>query len=135
MSILSLVFLFTIKHYLADFQFQTSYMYLNKGTWMHPGGLIHSGLHGLMTMLILYFVDISIIEIICFAILDFGCHYIIDYFKINITKKYGWAKYDKDSSGKGALCIYDNKFFIALGIDQMMHWLTYCLILALIVWI
>ena len=30
------------KHMVADFYLQTPYQYLNKGTYGHPGGFLHS---------------------------------------------------------------------------------------------
>ena len=44
-----------VKHYFADFQWQTSYMYLNKGKWGHPGGLLHSGIHAGLTIFVMTF--------------------------------------------------------------------------------
>ena len=48
-----LIMLF-IKHFICDFPLQaTPWMYTNKGTYGHNGGLAHASIHGLGTALIL----------------------------------------------------------------------------------
>ena len=39
---LAAVAVLMVKHALADFYLQTPYQYLNKGTYGHPGGLLHA---------------------------------------------------------------------------------------------
>jgi len=44
----------TVKHFIVDFPLQAHpYQYKNKGTYGHPGGLLHSGLHLVGTLLFL----------------------------------------------------------------------------------
>ena len=40
------------KHTAADFFLQTPYQYLNKGTYGHPGGLLHAAIHAVLTPLV-----------------------------------------------------------------------------------
>lgn len=44
-TLLLILFLFT-KHFIIDFLLQGQYQWKNKGTYGHPGGLLHSALHG-----------------------------------------------------------------------------------------
>ena len=37
------------KHAVADFYLQTPYQFLNKGTYGHPGGFLHAGIHAALT--------------------------------------------------------------------------------------
>ena len=117
--------LLCIKHFIVDALLQTPYQYLNKGKFLHLGGLLHTGLHGLGTAIC--FINESIEMIIMLSFIDFCLHYTIDYVKINITKAYHWSEYKKDH-----LRIYSNNFFIALVLDQCLHFLTYILLVSLI---
>ena len=49
-TILVLGCLLAVKHFLLDSPLQTPYMYLNKGTFLHPGGLLHAWVHAVGTM-------------------------------------------------------------------------------------
>jgi hypothetical protein len=92
---------------------QGPYQYLNKGTYGHMGGILHAGLHGVFTtLLLLVFVDNALISILC-GLFDAFIHYHIDWAKVQLNSKYGY-KADKDS-----------EFWILLGLDQYLHSLTY----------
>lgn len=43
-----------IKHFIWDFYYQPPYMWQNKGTFGHPGGIVHSGLHAITTFYLLF---------------------------------------------------------------------------------
>jgi hypothetical protein len=104
---------FTIKHFIIDFPLQAyPYQYLNKGTYGHPGGLLHSGLHAIGTWLVLIFAVTPITALI-YALVDYAVHYHVDWAKMNLNKKFGLKP--------------DNSewFWIALGVDQLLHSLTY----------
>src|SRR5574343_908431 len=100
--------LFCIKHFIADGLLQNSCMYKNKGNLFHLGGWAHAAIHGYLTYLILIpFSSINLAFLLGFV--DFLSHYLIDYAKVNITKRYNWS-ISKDNY----LIVYDNKFFIAI---------------------
>ena len=40
------------KHAVADFYLQSTYQYLNKGHYGHPGGILHSAIHVALTPLV-----------------------------------------------------------------------------------
>lgn len=110
---LILVTLFIVKHFFADFPLQTYNMVCQKGTYLAKGGIVHSGIHAVMTFLILvFFTKFAVL----FALLDFIIHYHVDYAKMNLSKKY---------------TPQDNKFWVWLGFDQLLHYLTYVLIIFL----
>jgi hypothetical protein len=120
---ITIFLLFQVKHCIADFPLQTKYQYLNKGKFLHAGGLLHAYIHGFGTFLILYhFLDLK--GLLLASLFDFVSHYLIDYSKVNLTKKYKWSFVQG-----GKLVITSNNFFIALGVDQLLHQLTYCLII------
>lgn len=113
-AILVLLVLFQIKHFLADFIFQTEYMAANKGTFLHPGGVQHSLIHALFTLGILLIFTIPVAAIL-FSIIDLLLHYFIDFFKMNINER-------------KCLTPYQRHFWVLLGFDQLLHQLTYLMI-------
>jgi len=124
-----ILLLFVIKHFIADALLQTPYQYLNKGTFCHPGGIIHAAIHGLLTGLIALYVGVDILIIHSLILLDATIHYFIDYIKINIGKLYHWSEYKKDNINNiEYLTIYSNKFFILLILDQCLHFITYIIL-------
>ncbi len=50
--VLAAVAVLMFKHMVADFYLQTPYQYLNKGTYGHPGGFLHAGIHVALTPLV-----------------------------------------------------------------------------------
>lgn len=104
-----LFWLFT-KHFILDFPLQKPYQYLNKGQYGHFSGILHAGLHGLFTTLILSFWSPYAIAL---GILDMIVHYHIDYVKTRVNKANGWQPQ------------YDEQFWVLLGVDQYFHYLTY----------
>lgn len=112
MIILTLFTLLILKHFIIDFPAQTPYQWMNKGTYGHPGGILHAGLHGAGTFLCfaVFFVTPFALFV---ALLDMIIHYHVDWVKMNVNKKYGW-KADTHP-----------EFWIALGLDQLAHYLTY----------
>lgn len=105
-----------VKHFLVDFPLQSAYQVQHKGTYGHPGGLLHATLHGVGTYLVL--VWITPIALI-FAILDSVIHYHIDWIKMQFNRMMN-------------LSPQDPMFWWALGADQLLHYLTYVVILFLI---
>lgn len=110
-----LALLFT-KHFLIDFPLQTPYQYLNKGTYGHPGGLLHSGLHGLATLLIFSLVTPLAL---LYGFVDFLIHYHIDWAKVNLNSYY-------------QLTPEKPQFWTLLGLDQYLHAMTYLALVCLV---
>lgn len=115
---LILLTLLSLKHFIIDFPLQTPFQWKNKGTYLHPGGLVHAGLHAFGTWLcIVWFAPLAAYYL---ALLDMFIHYHVDWAKMNINKKYGWQP-DQHP-----------EFWVLLGLDQLLHVLTYILIVSLI---
>lgn len=118
MTLLFLLFfsLFT-KHFIVDFPLQGPYQYKNKGTYGHPGGILHSAFHGITTFLIFVIAAlcISVNPVIAayLAFADFFIHYHIDWAKMSLNKKLGWGPTTHE------------QFWWLLGVDQYLHTLTY----------
>ena len=104
--------LFQLKHCLFDFTFQTGYQLRNKGTYGHPGGILHAGLHALGSIPAILILAPPHWLLAALIGGEFLVHYHVDWTKEQIVKKHGWT-----SANYG--------FWQALGIDQMIHHLTY----------
>lgn len=110
------LFLLFVKHFICDFPLQANaWMYRNKGTYMHPGGIAHAGIHGLGTLLVLapFIGSLSML----FAAIDMLVHYHIDWAKMNISKRYDLQPNNSE------------RFWILLGFDQLLHHITYFVII------
>jgi len=110
-----------LKHAVADFYLQTPYQYLNKGTYGHPGGFIHAGIHAVLTPFVyLVLVPSSLLLILGITLAEFVVHYHVDWLKEQVTYRNGWTARDP-------------AFWYALGTDQLVHGLTYLVIVAVLV--
>ena len=110
---LLLVLLLFTKHFIVDFPLQTKYQWSNKGTYMHPGGMLHAFLHGAGTALCFWWY--APLACIYLGFIDAFVHYHIDWAKININKSNNYT-------------IENPKFWAWLGADQLAHSLTYLFI-------
>ena len=119
MAILVL-FVLLVKHFVVDFPLQVEYQWKNKGTYGHPGGLIHAGYHGIGTFIVLGMVfgvvDYWFFILVC-ALFDSITHYHIDWAKMN------WGNRD----------IQNPQFWTHLGLDQLAHQIVYLIIAAVCV--
>ena len=115
MTLFYLLIALQFKHFIIDFPLQTRYQWSNKGTYGHPGGVLHAVLHGLGTGLILlcFTGNGSIAALL--AALDTILHYHIDWAKTQINARMRWTP-------------ADSNFWVLLGLDQFLHQLTYIVI-------
>jgi hypothetical protein len=114
---LAAVAVLMLKHAVADFYLQTPYQYLNKGTYGHPGGFLHAGIHAALTPFVyLVLVPSSLLLVLG----EFAVHYHVDWLKEQVTQRNGWTSQDRG-------------FWYARGIDQLVHGLTYVAIVAALV--
>ena len=107
-----LISLFLIKHFVADFPLQNKFQWSNKGTYGHLGGILHAYFHGVFTTLCLFWF-IGSGSAILLGIVDAIIHYHIDWAKMNINTKMCWYPDTNE------------EFWWLLGIDQLLHGLTY----------
>ena len=112
MVILILALLF-VKHFVIDFLLQGPFQYKNKGTYLHPGGILHVFLHGIGTFVVFVFVAPTLILALSLALIDFLLHYHIDWAKMNLNRKLGYGPTTHE------------QFWWLLGFDQLLHALTY----------
>jgi hypothetical protein len=119
--------LFSIKHLVADYLLQNQWMVQNKGTYYHPAGWAHAGIHGALSALVLgliwWFCPISVELKTIFVMTtiwvagEIVIHHLIDVLKVALTKRLG-------------LSPKDWAFWAAFGVDQLLHGLTYIAISA-----
>jgi Protein of unknown function (DUF3307) len=110
------LFLLFIKHFICDFPLQANpWMYRNKGTYMHPGGIVHAGIHAIGTLLVLApFIGSASVM---YASIDMVVHYHIDWAKMNLSQRYDLQPTNSE------------RFWILLGFDQLLHHTTYFVII------
>jgi len=116
-TLVLLALLFT-KHFIVDFPLQQPYQWQNKGTYGHPGGVLHAWLHAVGTFACVYWYAPVAAWYLAFA--DMIIHYHVDWAKMNINRHYGWGSNTHE------------KFWWLLGLDQYLHALTYIGLVALI---
>jgi hypothetical protein len=109
-AVFVLLVLFGIKHFTADFVMQFDYMLREKGTYAAEGGVHHAMIHAAWTLLILVFFCQNANDAIVLALVDGFIHYHID-----------WAKQQLNRGLTSA----DRMFWIWMGLDQTLHYLTY----------
>ncbi len=120
---LSLVFwslvLFEAKHFICDFVLQTPYQYRNKGIYGHPGGFVHAGFHGLGSIPAILMVSDSAWLVAVIVAAEFLFHYHVDWLKEQINKA-------------RALSFDDMLYWVVFGADQLLHQMSYVVILAVL---
>jgi hypothetical protein len=109
-TVFILLALFGIKHFIADFLMQYSYMIRDKGIYGAEGGIHHALTHACFTFLVLVPFIHNANDLIALPLVDFVLHYHIDYFKQQLNK---------------GLTSADRQFWVWLGLDQALHYLTY----------
>lgn len=116
---------FSLKHFVIDFPLQPAWMYRVKHILFHPGGIAHSAFHGAVTfilLMVLWYYGIggakyAAVNAATIGLLEFVAHYFIDYTKMNLNLYLGWGP---------TTC---EQFWWLLGLDQLLHYLTYCAII------
>lgn len=111
--VLTVFTLLLVKHFILDFLWQPKWMWANKGTFGHPGGIFHAGVHALGSMAILLYFQVEPFTAFLIFLAEFVLHYLIDWSKMNINKKMGWGANTHE------------QFWQLLGADQLAHHLTY----------
>lgn len=109
LMLLSLLF---IKHALADFFLQRSFMFYDKHIYGAQGGIVHALIHATLSWLVLFLIISDLGTVTLLALADGVIHYHIDYLKSSWNFRTG-AKHT------------ENRFWYAFGLDQLAHHLTY----------
>lgn len=120
--VIVLLVLFGIKHFVCDFVLQTNSMVQDKGTYLGIGGVRHAMHHAIGTfivfMIVLPWGIGALLAAIVFGCIDGFLHYHIDYFKTKLSRGTTPA---------------DQKFWVLLGADQGLHYLTYVGLISIVV--
>lgn len=115
---MEVLFLLVLKHVWIDLGFQPTSYPQGQGKANYfglYGHLQHYAPHGLGTVLVLLMFIDPYTALIC-GLIDWICHWHIDYTKTNIRNKYKWNTEDR-------------AFWILNAIDQTLHFATYYLII------
>lgn len=137
-ALLILAAMLFLKHLFADGPLQTDYQVANKGTWLHPAGLAHAGIHSALTAicigswLYIFGFYLSILSFCLIILMEFVAHYTIDYSKSQVESGLNWVERSMDSSGNSYTKIKNRKFFSAFLADQTLHSLTYLLMIGVV---
>lgn len=107
-----------LKHYVFDYLLQTPYQFSNKGSYGHPGGIVHAGLHALGSIPALLILSVSPGLLVALVVGEFVVHYHLDWSKEQIVRKFAF----KDTQ---------QGYWAIFGADQLAHQLTYIVILAI----
>jgi hypothetical protein len=119
--ILAVLLILQAKHFIADFVIQTPYQFLNKGSYGHPGGLIHAGIHALGSALAFLVVTPSLQLGLAIIVCEFVAHYHIDWLKEQTVKTAQWK-------------FPQSEFWWTFGADQALHQFTYIVIAGVLAW-
>lgn len=123
-QIILLMAMLVVKHFFADFPLmQTGWMAMGKGK---PGVQFvlplsaHAGVHAAFTAVIFYFFTGAWY----LGLVDFVAHFIIDRIKSTYRLPIGqWTPEEKKQNIE--------RFYLAFGMDQLAHYMTYILIMYL----
>jgi hypothetical protein len=119
-ALIAVLIVLQIKHFVCDYPLQTLYMLRNKGTYLHPGGILHSGVHALGTISSFFVVTPTLLLGIAIVVGEFLAHYHVDWSKEQILRRRGYTAAQRE-------------FWWAIGADQLVHHLTYIAIATLLV--
>ena len=107
------------KHLAADYLLQSGFMVRNKKTYGHLGGLLHAGVHVVLTGCLLLVLGVGAGPIAAIMAIEFMAHYHIDWMKETLSNR--WR------IGPDMV-----RFWHIHGIDQALHQATY---VAIIWWV
>jgi hypothetical protein len=109
-----------IKHWLCDFPWQSQWMVVNKGNWRSPALFVHVYLHVICTAVVLFaHGELPGRMAAPVLMLELLAHVVIDFLKAH--KRIG-----------GRWRIDQPRFWTVLGLDQLLHGLTYILMVHLL---
>jgi len=112
MTLLAMAWLLT-KHAAADFLLQNEYQWRNKGFYGHPGGLLHAGIHLVLTLpVFLLLIPPSLAFAAAVVAGEYVVHYHIDWLRERTNRLNNWTA-------------ADSAYWHVMGLDQLGHGLTY----------
>lgn len=106
-----------VKHYIFDYFVQTKYQFKDKHIYGGDGGMLHAGLHGIGSFIVLWSAGVGFWSALAVGfLLDTILHYHIDYIKSSSL-----------ATANPPLTPNDHQYWIMHGIDQGAHFATYVL--------
>jgi hypothetical protein len=108
-----------VKHFIIDYTLQSSYQYKNKGTYGHPGGIIHAAFQALGSLPAFLVITPSLGLGAAIIVGEFIVHYHVDWAKEQLNKR---LKVERGTA----------MYWFIFGADQLLHHLTYIAIVALL---
>lgn len=112
--IVTLISFLTLKHFFVDFPLQSDWMISQKGYYGKLGGIIHAAIHGIFSFFIVFLFAPQVAFL--FGFFDAIAHYHIDYMKMVIGRIHSYTPKDKE-------------FWMLIGIDQYLHYMTYLVLI------
>lgn len=110
---------FQVKHVLGDYVLQNPYILQHRRVWGHPGGLLHVAIHAGLTLPLLLAAGVHGLLFPAVLLGEAVFHYHVDWAKDNLLHRAGLSPADR-------------QYWWLAGFDQMLHQLSYLVIVALI---
>ena len=137
--IFQLLFLFQLKHFLADYPLQTRYMLgkFKKSPWYFKPLLAHVSVHGVFTFIIACAYQMLFWQALVLTLFDMTCHFIMDRVKASPDLLGRFKPLTKETypDATPEQLASNNYFWWSIGLDQSVHHLThYVIIWAIISW-
>lgn len=111
-----LLFLFVVKHCICDLGLQATLLWGKTKNKKYYFGCHSHYLHHAIGTFIVVLLFANPMLALQIAIIDYLAHWHIDYTKHNVNQYWQWTRHDKP-------------FYITAAIDQLLHFLTYYLII------
>jgi len=115
-SLIGLLAWLQAKHFAADYVLQPAWILRGKGDFRHPGGYAHAAVHALGTVPGLLLFGLNGLPVAVLALSEFTGHFLIDHVKAIHSRNHPAA-------------VTTRAFWAAHGLDQLLHHLTYTLLL------
>ncbi|MEM1076158.1 MAG: DUF3307 domain-containing protein [Pseudomonadota bacterium] len=111
-ALLILLSLLQVKHMFADFFWQNEFMLGDRDKYIHPGRMVHAGIHAVASFIAFVIMGASFAFVLVLVLAEWVVHYHIDFWKGRYT-------------AKNDLTPADASFWRATGVDQALHQFTY----------
>ncbi|MEP7240164.1 MAG: DUF3307 domain-containing protein [Devosia sp.] len=101
-----------VKHYIADYLLQPSWILRGKGDMTKAGGYAHAGIHAAFSLVVLLAFGTPLWLVATLCVGEFALHYCLDFAKVHYS-----AGVDPDQ--------HATRYWGLHGLDQLFHQLTY----------